>query len=105
MSTGSLSRDGRGLIGSSTSYGWWHMTDCLRMMSSGSRRGMMTDCVRDVDILRRQSCMCCETVPPRMSHGCRHHRSGLLSPLMAPLFLRPDGQLQEACSVMLMAAA
>ncbi|CAN1752303.1 hypothetical protein LINPERHAP1_LOCUS4668 [Linum perenne] len=65
MSTGSLSRDGRGLIGSSTSYGWWHMTDCLRMMSSGSRRGMMTDCVRDVDILRRQSCMCCETVPPR----------------------------------------
>ncbi|CAN1762784.1 hypothetical protein LINPERHAP1_LOCUS8533 [Linum perenne] len=65
MSTGSLSGDGRGLIGSNTSYGLWHMTYCLRMRSGGSRRGLMTDRVRDVDILRRQSCMCCEIVPPR----------------------------------------
>ncbi|CAN1753159.1 hypothetical protein LINPERHAP1_LOCUS5045 [Linum perenne] len=65
MSTGSLSGDGRGLIGSNTSYGWWHMTDCLRIRSGESGRGLMTDRVRDVDILKRQSCMCCETVPPR----------------------------------------
>ncbi|CAN1753160.1 hypothetical protein LINPERHAP1_LOCUS5045 [Linum perenne] len=41
------------------------MTDCLRIRSGESGRGLMTDRVRDVDILKRQSCMCCETVPPR----------------------------------------
>ncbi|CAN1837349.1 hypothetical protein LINPERHAP1_LOCUS35069 [Linum perenne] len=65
MLTGSSSGDGRGPTGSNTSYGWWHMTDCLQMRSDGSGRGRRTDRVRDVDILRRQSCMCCETVPPR----------------------------------------
>ncbi|CAN1762045.1 hypothetical protein LINPERHAP1_LOCUS8181 [Linum perenne] len=65
MLTGSSSGDGRGPIGSNTSYGWWHMTGCLLTRSGGSGRGRRTDRVRDVDILRRQSCMCCETVPPR----------------------------------------
>ncbi|CAN1826853.1 Putative ribonuclease H protein At1g65750 [Linum perenne] len=65
MLIGSSSGDGRGRIGSNTSYGWWHMTGCLQMRSGGSGRGRRTDRVRDVDILRTQSCMCCETVPPR----------------------------------------
>ncbi|CAN1786706.1 Putative ribonuclease H protein At1g65750 [Linum perenne] len=55
----------KGPIGSNISYGWWHMTDFLRTRSGRSGRGRRTDHVRDVDILRRQSCMCCETVPPR----------------------------------------
>ncbi|CAN1803664.1 hypothetical protein LINPERHAP1_LOCUS23665 [Linum perenne] len=65
MWTGSLSGGGRGRIESNTSYGWWRMTGCLQTRSGGSGRGRMMDRVRDVDILRRQSCMCCETVPPR----------------------------------------
>ncbi|CAN1743643.1 hypothetical protein LINPERHAP1_LOCUS1867 [Linum perenne] len=53
MLTGSSSGDGRGPIGSITSYGWWHMIDCLQTRSGGSGRGQRTDRARDVDILRR----------------------------------------------------
>ncbi|CAN1827034.1 hypothetical protein LINPERHAP1_LOCUS31794 [Linum perenne] len=93
MSTGSSSGDGRGLTGSNTSYGWWRMIDCLQMRSGGKGRRLMANRVQDVDILWRQSCMCCETRRRRISHGCRHHQSGLLSTLMALLYLRPDRQL------------
>ncbi|CAN0864344.1 hypothetical protein LINGRAHAP2_LOCUS8925 [Linum grandiflorum] len=40
-----------------------------------------------------------------MSCGRYHHMSELLPILTGPLFMRSEEQLQEACSVMLMAAA
>ncbi|CAN1827035.1 hypothetical protein LINPERHAP1_LOCUS31794 [Linum perenne] len=38
------------------------MIDCLQMRSGGKGRRLMANRVQDVDILWRQSCMCCETV-------------------------------------------